>query len=69
MKDIIDIEKAAIGIGGKIKESKKIWLGKWYKPWTWFKYGFEIKDFELMEFSFVPDFSNRDAYINKEIEV
>lgn len=47
-----------VGVGGRIREGGRIWIGKWYKPWTWLKFGYEIRDYELREMSFVCDPSN-----------
>jgi len=35
--------------------NKKIWMGKWYKPWTWFKFGYVIEDFNLISIDMVDD--------------
>lgn len=57
----------AIGGQGELKK-KRFWLGKWYKPWTWFKYTeyFEVGDFKLIEFSMVQNPVNPMCIINRE---
>jgi hypothetical protein len=48
----------SFGAGGKVTKSHKEWIGKWYKPWTWFskKYVIEvIDDFQLINVSYVSN--------------
>jgi len=58
-----------IGIGGLSKNSERKYkfFGKWYKPWTWFNWKKVtiIKEFELIEFSFVTNPVNKECRIKK----
>lgn len=50
----------------KPKMNKVWWVGKWYKPWTWFKYGYVINEFELIDISVMPYGEEKNAIpINK----
>lgn len=42
----------------RIKALEEKWIGKWYKPWTWFNKKYRvtiIKDAELLEMSLVSE--------------
>ena len=46
-----------LSIGGTIKDSRieRVYVGKWYKPWTWNKYSdvISVKGFDLVQISVV----------------
>ena len=54
---------------GTIRPVRK-WIGKWYKPWTWFQYDniYYVDDFNLLSFSFVENPINKNCYIKSEEE-
>lgn len=58
-----------MGVGGIPTNLNKKWafFGKWYKPWTWLQWGKVtlIKNFDLIEFSFVTVPVNEKCRIKK----
>lgn len=58
-----------VSFGGRVKESgvKWKWYGVWYKPWTWLKWKklYIVKDFQLLEFSFVSNPIDPNAKIKE----
>jgi len=66
---IIPDESAKYSMGFRIKKSHRIWLGKWWKPWTWRKYGTIIDDIELREINKVKPPATRTKFIRRLSEI
>ena len=47
------------------------WIGKWYKPWTWFHYKniYYVDDFKLVAFNFVEDPIDNNCIIKHQEEI
>lgn len=45
----------SVSLQFRASNSRRIWIGKWWKPWTWARRGTRIEDAELLSMDILPN--------------